>query len=207
MSWNRTTQSGKAAYARHWRSINGERVNAVRRAKCAAYRVAHPFKTEDEIKAAKAAWLKADRLAHPEKYKDKTRQYRLDNPDQLRAKGQIYYLGNREEIRAKAKVVREANLDAHRATNRAYQKSNLAQGVARTAAYRASKLQRTPSWVNLKKIERVYMLCNWVSDFTGKAFHVDHIAPLRGKYISGLHVAENLQILPARENQSKANSW
>ena len=69
-----------------------------------------------------------------------------------------------------------------------------------SAKRRASKLQRTVGWTELKKIKDFYKLCP-------PGYHVDHIIPLQGKLVSGLHVLANLQYLPAAENLSKGNKF
>jgi hypothetical protein len=68
----------------------------------------------------------------------------------------------------------------------------------RHAKKRAAKLNAIPKWANLNKIKTIYDNCP-----TG--YHVDHIIPLQGKYICGLHVENNLQYLLASENSSKKN--
>lgn len=69
-------------------------------------------------------------------------------------------------------------------------------------AYLASRKKRvrlaTPKWANLNIIRKFYLECP-------KGFHVDHIIPLNGKEVSGLHVISNLQYLPAIENLRKSN--
>lgn len=72
--------------------------------------------------------------------------------------------------------------------------------AARTSIYRASKIDRTPKWVDQDKLKEVYKKCP-----TG--MHVDHIIPLNGDNVSGLHVPENLQYLTAKENLSKSNKF
>lgn len=64
----------------------------------------------------------------------------------------------------------------------------------------AARRTQTPSWANLKEIRQVYLNCP-------SGFHVDHIIPLRGKRVSGLHIETNLQYLPARDNMSKGNKY
>jgi hypothetical protein len=58
----------------------------------------------------------------------------------------------------------------------------------------------TPSWANKKALREFYKACP-------AGYHVDHIIPLRGKNISGLHVVENLQYLLAKDNMTKHNTF
>jgi hypothetical protein len=71
---------------------------------------------------------------------------------------------------------------------------------ARQSRRNAAKLQRTPAWSDPQAVRDFYQNCP--SDY-----HVDHIVPLRGTSVSGLHVLENLQYLPAKENQQKGNKF
>lgn len=63
---------------------------------------------------------------------------------------------------------------------------------------RAQKLQATPSWVDKKTLKEIYENC-------AEGYEVDHIVPLKGKNVCGLHVPWNLQYLTPEENASKSN--
>lgn len=69
-----------------------------------------------------------------------------------------------------------------------------------TARYKAAKLQRTPGWADIEKIKEIYRNCP-------EGYHVDHIIPLQGDLVCGLHVENNLQYLTAEENLSKSNKF
>ncbi len=76
------------------------------------------------------------------------------------------------------------------------------------AKRRAAKLQRTPAWADHNAIRAVYLeAANAMVTDPALKVHVDHIIPLRGRNVSGLHVAENLQVIPASENIKKKNKW
>ncbi len=71
---------------------------------------------------------------------------------------------------------------------------------SRQASYKAAKLERIAGWANLEEISKIYYNCP-------EGYHVDHIVPLQGKLVSGLHVENNLQYLTAEENIRKHNNF
>ena len=87
-------------------------------------------------------------------------------------------------------------------------KANTKHGQARTAGYRRyhsrlreiAESRQCPKWADRAKIREIYV--NRPEDC-----HVDHIIPLRGKLVSGLHVETNLQYLPIKENMKKHNTY
>lgn len=69
-----------------------------------------------------------------------------------------------------------------------------------TAQKKALKLKATPPWADKAVIKEIYANCP-------QGYHVDHIVPLKGKNVCGLHTPENLQYLPAIENMKKSNKF
>ena len=157
------------------------------------------------------------------------KKYETD-PKSAIAKKQAFYRNNAESIRLKRREKYAANPDKERAVARersaiwrklnpdkvkaqkaikdAYKKANPHKSAALLAKRRAAKKHRTPSWLTLDQlwmIEQAYELAALRSKATGFAWHVDHICPLQGKDVSGLHVPWNLQVIPWRDNLSKSN--
>ena len=138
------------------------------------------------------AWWNANYCRFPEKLRDsgrtklqnpnkKIRPKRPRNPDSLRQDPEI------TKLKLKLAVKR-------------WREENPGRGAAIQAKRRASKLQRTPSWANNAAIKRFYLECP-------PGMTVDHVIPLQGKNVSGLHVEYNLQYLSPVENSTKNNRF
>jgi len=70
--------------------------------------------------------------------------------------------------------------------------------ILKSKKYKYNISIRTPTWSDLLRIREIYKNCP-------EGMHVDHIIPLNGKYVSGLHVPDNLQYLHELDNISKGN--
>jgi len=70
---------------------------------------------------------------------------------------------------------------------------------------RASRRKREVSWADRKKIRSFYIEAARLTKETGIPHEVDHIIPLKGRTVSGLHHEGNLQILTQEQNRKKAN--
>lgn len=74
-----------------------------------------------------------------------------------------------------------------------------------SAKRHAAKLKRTPPWADQKAIMGIYRKARSLTVSTGIEHHVDHVYPLQGRLVSGLHVHTNMQILSGSENIRKSN--
>jgi hypothetical protein len=88
-----------------------------------------------------------------------------------------------------------------------YAKENPEIIRAKNAKRRAAKLNATVSWSNKEKIDSVYKEARELELEDGIKRHVDHIIPLQGENVCGLHVENNLQILTSEENHKKTNKF
>jgi hypothetical protein len=129
-----------------------------------------------------------------------------------RSKDRKYVAANREILKQKASEWYYNNKEYANKRNREYSKNwrklNKDKNCSKSNKYRASKLNATPIWVCEEHkwlIDEVYHLAKIRSMSTGISWHVDHILPLKGKEVCGLHVIENLQVIPASINISKGN--
>lgn len=73
-------------------------------------------------------------------------------------------------------------------------------------AYYIAKMNRTPAWSDLKAIEQIYQEAREFRE-AGLEVDVDHMIPLQGELVSGLHVPLNLRICLSSVNRSKSNQF
>jgi len=123
----------------------------------------------------------------------------------------LYYKANRDSILAKCEEYRKANPDCTkkwRLQNPEYEKDRLKNNRgyfnAKSAKRRASKLLATPKWLTDFDNEYIKFVYNKASFLE---MHVDHIVPLQGVNVCGLHVPWNLQLLEPSENIKKSNKF
>lgn len=138
----------------------------------------------------------------------KRQKWRENNREKLNATTREYKIRVCDKVREQSKTYRENNREKVRAATRKSTKSNPGKVRARTAKRRAQKLQATPKWLSkehILDIQKFYKEADRLTKETDILYEVDHIVPLQGKNVRGLHVPWNLQILTAFENRSKGN--
>lgn len=121
-----------------------------------------------------------------------------------------YYEARKEEIQRKRKeriLSNQEIAEAYKQYQRDWAKENVAKMRAKVARRRATKLLATPSWARADAIEAVYFLAAYLTESTGVKHEVDHIVPLQGENVCGLHVEYNLQVMKMTDNRSKANRF
>jgi hypothetical protein len=113
-----------------------------------------------------------------------------------------------EKLRLKKSEIKKSNRIKYNEYNKKWALYNSEKRLSLEAKRRASKLQRTPKWLSKEHFEEIndfYQIAKMFEIYTGQKYHVDHIEPLQGENVSGLHVPWNLQIMLAKDNLSKGN--
>jgi hypothetical protein len=132
-----------------------------------------------------------------------------------------YYKENREELLSKQcnseakKAYAAARYELHKdrilEKNKEYRRHPRSRAMH--AARQSARVRRLtcaqPDWLSrsqLEEIRSLYWLAQDLKSVSGQVYHVDHIVPLQGENICGLHVPWNLQILPEDMNLRKSNN-
>lgn len=141
--------------------------------------------------------------------KEYQKEWRQRNKEKVAAYTKKWNESNKEKRKTIIESWRERNPDKVKEYNKKgghkWVSNNKGKRLASVRARQLAKKDRTPSWVDKKELEKFYMEAARLTKETGIQYEVDHIVPLQGETVSGLHVPWNLQVLTRSENRSKGN--
>lgn len=112
---------------------------------------------------------------------------------------------NKEHVRDYAIQYESQNKEKRAEWNRRWKLKNRWNGAAHKSAREVHIYKATPLWASAVAIQEFYRRAADLSASTGIQHSVDHIVPLRGKLVCGLHCEANLQVIPLSENCKKSN--
>jgi len=145
-----------------------------------------------------------------EKAKQTRQAYLKRNPEKKAKWGKAYYEANKEKILERCRQHHLENPERKKELARQWKKNNPDKVRLYNANRKKQTKVATPSWTTPDDkfiVQEVYYSAVQKERATGIKYHVDHVVPLRGRNVCGLHVWWNLQVLPASENLSKSNSF
>jgi len=155
---------------------------------------------KNSINVAQRRWYAANR----EEHKAKNRKWHAANCEKVAARKKKLYQANPEKMKINSRKWYLVNREKNNARGLKWYRDNPEKAAAKEALRRARKLNATPKWLT-KEHKTVIM------EFYRRAqelgLTVDHIIPLRGENVCGLHAPWNLQLLSYSENSRKGNSW
>lgn len=127
-----------------------------------------------------------------EKENERCRKWRSNNPEKMSDINRAYYENHAEERREQA---------------RAYRSENPHVTAEMNLRYRTRMAKCKPSWADDDKIAEIYRAAKALNEAFGTDYQVDHIIPIFGKNVCGLHIESNLQIITADANRRKSNKF
>ena len=118
------------------------------------------------------------------------------------------YARYKESSLSASKQYYQDHIEERKAKQRLWSKTNRGTANALSKRYKLKKVNATPAWLTpeqLYNMKCTYKVAAQLGQYSSEKWHVDHIVPIRGKDVCGLHVPWNLQVLPAKMNMQKGN--
>ena len=160
-----------------------------------------PRKTKGTcVECLKVEWIKSNEF-RAEYFKQYNRR------EEVKDKKNEWYEANKEQVMNAAKI---RPIEIKREYQKAWKERNTTWVRADTKARRRKHREATPKWLTKKEkaeIRQLYQIAITMSKTTGEQYVVDHIVPLRGNDICGLHVPWNLRVITQEENLKKSNKF
>jgi hypothetical protein len=173
--------------------------------KCCCNKLQDDYRLKNLDSIAKRG--QAYRKANPEKIAKDGAKYRALNKEKAVEYAAKYYAANKEVFSEKSAVWRHLNFEKASAQQARWRRENPHMRAATGAKRKSTKLQATPAWSDIASIVKIYKSAVEATRFTGIKHHVDHIVPLQGGIVCGLHVSHNLMVLPGSDNSRKGNRY
>ncbi len=181
-----------------------------------AYYLAHRERILERTRRTSLAWNRA----HPKYVAEANKKYHIKNAvkiaarkkaalaltvDARRAYAKEYHIKNAVRRNAASRQWYWANQTEVLERKKLWSRENPHLCVAQVAKRNARKRNATPKWADQDKMLAVYAEAARLTREIGVKHEVDHIIPLQGRMVCGLHCEANLQILTESANRSKHN--
>jgi hypothetical protein len=115
-----------------------------------------------------------------------------------------------QRIRRTTKGTSLENPETVRIRSALWKKANPAKVIANTTGRKKHIKLRTPAWLTKDDHNTIwgfYSIAAMLTKHNNEKWEVDHVIPLLGKNVSGLHVPSNLQLLRSSDNLKKSNQF
>lgn len=155
----------------------------------------------EKVRAAKKKW----RDENKEHQRALVAKWASENVEHIRFMARQKYATDPEAASKVRKEKYAKDPEKYREYARQWRKDNKSKNAELSRRYAAVKLQAMPKWADVREIVKYYELARQRTKETGIQWHVDHIVPLKGKLVCGLHNQFNLQVIPANDNIRKGN--
>ncbi len=156
-----------------------------------------------KTKGACVECLKVEWQAAADTRADYFRAYNRN--EEVKDRKHAWYQENREQVIQAAATRPAAILREYRNNWKA---NNKVQVLADNKVRRRKHRDATPKWLSRRQkseIRQLYQIAITMTQTTGEQYVVDHIVPLRGEFVCGLHVPWNLRVITQGENLKKSN--